>query len=317
MPRDATSPIRARPIDWLLLICLGMIWGASFMATKIATDDLGPFAITGMRLALAAFAINLVRLVSGERMPGIVSGRDRRFWVFALLIAVTSNALPFLLLSWAQAHIDSGLAGILMTTVPFFVLPLGHVFVAGERMTLQKTLGFIVGFTGVAVLIGPEALGDLGAGGRVALLAQCACLGVAICYAAGSIGARLAPDRGLIPLSTAALSLAALMTLPLAVALDPTLTGAQTMASLVAVGYLGLVPTALATVMLLAVVRSAGPGFLALVNYQVPVWAVVFGTVFLGEEPSPRLGVALALIAAGLAISQGALGRRRDAHAQG
>ncbi|MEM6422313.1 MAG: EamA family transporter, partial [Pseudomonadota bacterium] len=88
-------------------------------------------------------------------------------------------------------------------------------------------------------------------------------------------------------------------------------------ATVAAVLYLGLGPTAIATVMLLAVIRSAGPGFLALVNYQVPLWAVVFGVSVLGETPSPRLGLALVIIVLGLAVAQGVLGLRRGGHARG
>ncbi|MEM6972227.1 MAG: DMT family transporter [Pseudomonadota bacterium] len=300
-----------------MLITLGMVWGAAFMATKVATADFGAFAIAGLRLALAAVAINILRAIVGEALPGLRTPEDRRFWVFALAVALTANAVPFSLLSWAQAHIDSALAGVLMTTVPFFVLPLGHVFVAGERMTLRKTAGFTLGFGGVAVLIGPDAVFGLGSGGSVAILAQLACLTVALCYAAGSITSKRAPDRGLIAFSTAALSLAAAITMPLALALDDTLQVMPSWQAVAAIAYLGLVPTAFATVMLFAVIRSAGPGFLALVNYQVPVWAVIFGAVFLGETPSPRLGIALVMIAAGLAVSQGLLGLRRGGHAHG
>ena len=93
--------------------------------------------------------------------------------------------------------------------------------------------------------------------------------------------------------------------------LAPSLTG------MVAVLYLGLVPTALATVMLLTVIGTAGPSFLSLVNYQVPLWAVVFGVVFLGETPSPRLGIALVMILFALTVAQSRLGLRRGGHVKG
>jgi drug/metabolite transporter (DMT)-like permease len=84
-----------------------------------------------------------------------------------------------------------------------------------------------------------------------------------------------------------------------------------------AVLYLGLVPTALATVMLLAIIGSAGPGFFSMVNYQVPLWAVVFGVAFLGETPSPRLGVALVMILFALTVAQSRLGLRRSGQVKG
>ncbi|MGF1554050.1 MAG: DMT family transporter [Paracoccaceae bacterium] len=303
--------------DWAFLAALGVIWGASFMATKVATGDFGPFAIAGGRLALGALAMNVVLVAMGQRLPGVATGADRRFWLYALGAAAFSNAVPFCLLSWAQARIDSALAGVLMATVPFFVLPLGHAFVPGERLGWRKLAGFAIGLMGVVVLIGPEVVADLGTGGAVALLAQAACLGVAFCYACGSVVSKLAPERGLLPFGTAALTLAALMTVPFALALDAPFAGAVSGEALLAVAYLGLVPTALATLMLLVVVKSAGPSFLSLVNYQVPLWAVVFGVTVLGERPSPRLAIAFVLIAAGLAVTQGYLGIRRGGHARG
>ncbi len=99
--------------------------------------------------------------------------------------------------------------------------------------------------------------------------------------------------------------------------LESPFAGTPSPAGVAAVLYLGLVPTALATVMLLAVIGSAGPGFLSLVNYQVPLWAVVFGVTFLGETPSPRLGIALVMILFALTVAQSRLGLRRSGHVKG
>lgn len=309
--------MKPRPLDWVLLAALGMVWGAAFMATRVAVEDFGPLSVAGLRLALAAAAILAVLAARGERLPGLATREERGFWAAAVAVGFLSNAMPFSLLSWAQERIDSSLAGVLMTTVPFFVLPLGHLFVPDERMTARKTAGFALGFAGVAVLIGPAAVLELGSGDVLTLLAQIACLGVAVGYASGSIVSKRAPQLGLLRFATASLLAAALMTMPLALAVEDPFGTAPGLAPLAAVLYLGLAPTALATVMLLEVIRSAGPGFLALVNYQVPLWAVVFGTTVMGETPSPRLGIALVMIVAGLAVSQGMLGLRRGGHARG
>jgi len=310
-------PPAATPRDWLFLICLGMIWGGSFMATKTATDGFAPLTIAGLRLTLAAVVIIAALRLGGERLPGWHSREERLFWLAAAAMAFLSNAMPFTLLSWGQKHIDSGLAGVFMASVPLFVLPLGHIFVPGERMTLRKIAGFMLGFAGVAVLIGPTVLLDVGGGPALALLAQAACLGAAAGYAAGSIVSKRAPQLGLVKFGAAALGIAAVMTLPLAFVLEDPFTARPAPEAILAVVYLGLMPTALATLMLLQVIRSAGPGFLSLVNYQVPVWAVIFGATFLGETPSPRLGLALVLILVGLGIAQGRLGLRRGGHARG
>ncbi len=305
------------PRDWMLLFALGVIWGAAFMATKLATLDFAPLTIAGLRLGVAAITLTAVMWLRGSRFPGIAAARERKFWLAALAVGILANVVPFTVLSWAQRHIDSGLAGVLMTTMPLIILPLGHFFVPGERITLRKLTGFLIGFAGVGVLIGPDAFLSLGAGGSVAVLAQVSCFLAAFGYASGSIVAKLAPQLGPLRFCAASLILAALISVPLALALESPFAVAPSPAGLAAVLYLGLVPTALATVMLLMVIGTAGPSFLSLVNYQVPLWAVVFGVTFLGETPSPRLGIALVMILLALTVAQSRLGLRRGGHVKG
>ena len=306
-----------RPRDWLLLLGLGIIWGAAFGATKLATVDFRPLTIAGLRLGIAAATLFAILWLRGERFPGLSATRERRFWLAALAVGFLANAMPFTVLAWAQRYIDSALAAVLMSTMPLLVLPLGHLFVPGERITRRRVIGFVLGFAGVTVLIGPDALLALGSGGAVAVLAQLACILVAFGYASGAVVSKLAPDFGLLRFGTASLIFAALMTLPAALVLEWPPFAAPSTPALLSILYLGLVPTALATVMLLTVIASAGPGFLSLVNYQVPLWGVIFGAAFLGETPSPRLGLALVMILGGLAVAQSRLGLRRGAQVRG
>lgn len=303
--------------DWLYLIGLGAIWGGAFMGTKIATADVPPLTIAAVRLGLGAATMLALLALRGEGLPGPSAPHARSFWLHALGVGIASNALPFSLLAWAQGHIPSGLAGVFMAMVPLFILPLAHAFVPGERLSWRKAAGFTLGFAGILVLIGPDVLAGLGTGGGLALLAQLACLLVALNYATGSIISKRAPDLGLIRFAAAALLIAAVLTVPLALVVERPDPAGWSAGSHAALLYLGLLPTALATLMLLSVIASAGPGFLGLVNYQVPVWAVAFGIVFLGEDPSPRLWLALLLILAGLAVAQNLVGLRRGGHARG
>jgi drug/metabolite transporter (DMT)-like permease len=305
------------PRDWLLLFGLGVIWGASFMATKLATADFAPLSIAGLRLGIAAITLTTVMWLRREQFPGLASARERQFWLAAVAVGILANVIPFTTLSWAQRHIDSGLAGVLMTTMPLVILPLGHFFVPGEHITLRKLTGFVIGFAGVGVLMGPDVILSIGSGGSVAVLAQASCLLVVFGYASGSIISKRAPQLGPLRFGAAALIMAASITVPLALVLENPLATAPSLSGAAAVLYLGLVPTALATVMLLTVIGSAGPGFLSMVNYQVPLWAVVFGVTFLGETPSPRLGVALVMILFALTVAQSRLGLRRGGHVKG
>ncbi len=285
-------------MDWALITLLGVIWGASFMAVTLSLETVGPIWVAAGRIGLAAVAICVVARLMGEGLPSWSAPSGPRIWAHAVGMGLFSNAAPFLLLAWGQQHVASGFAGITMAVIPLFTLALAHFLVPGERMTGPRAAGFAMGLCGVVLLIGP---GVLAAEGAVA--ARLACLAAAACYAIGSIVTRRCPPVALVRFSAAALLAAAVMAVPTALVLDGVPrpgTGISGLALL----YLGLGPTALATLILVRVIRSAGPAFLSQVNYQVPVWAVIFGVMLLGESLPPQFLGALALILAGLAISR-------------
>lgn len=290
------------PINWLRLIALGVIWGASFMLVELAIRDFGPLSVAAARLTIAAAVLLPLALVRSG-LP-----RSRNVWGFAAAIAILSNVLPFSLLSWAQGSIPSSLAAVFMAALPLVVLPLSHVLVPGEVMTVRKTIGLLLGFAGVMVLIGPDAI-DAASGTSGTFLAQLACVGAAICYALGSITMKRAPRTE--PIGFAALSMLLAAVLGVAIALGfegaPASPGFTSLGALL---VLGVVSTALALVIMLKILENAGPPFLSLVNYQVPVWGLVFGSIFLGESIPITLGLALALILGGVAISQWPTRRR-------
>ncbi len=293
--------------NWAKLLFLGVIWGASFMAVSLALTGFQPLTIAALRISLGAVSLIAVLFVMRIGLPSVRTREGRIIWACACGMGFFSNALPFTLLSWGQTHVASGFAGVCMAVVPLFVLPLAHALIPGERMTLRRSIGFLIGFAGVVVLIGLDAFRS--AGSDFESLARLACLGASLCYAIGSILTRLCPPVNMLALSTAALLSGAVMMLPTALWVEgaPELPDALPLG---AVLYLGLLPTALAQVLLVQVARSAGPAFLSTVNYQVPVWSVIFGAVLLGEALPPQLFAALALILTGLALSQlGALRR--------
>lgn len=296
MSTERPSPT---PLAWLLLFLLGLTWGGSFLGVAKALTGFGPLTIAAARIGIAAVILTGIALASGTGLPPRSTPAGRRIWRHCLGMGVFSNALPFALLSWGQERVSSGFAGITMAVVPLLVLPLAHVFVPGERMTRRKAAGFAIGFCGVVLLIG----GGGGGGSEGVGLARLACIAASSSYAVGAIITRLAPPGPTLSFSAAGLLVAAAISIPLAFAVEGW-PASPPLPALAGVLYLGIFPTALATIALVYVVQSAGPSFMSLVNYQVPVWAVILGLVFLDEAlPSQFLG-ALALILAGLAISQ-------------
>jgi len=287
---------------WSMLIFLGIIWGGSFSAVSVALTGFGPLQVAAARISLAAAVLLVLAFASGHGLPDFRTRKGRRVWLHSLGMAIFTNALPFSLLSWGQQYVSAGFAGITMAIVPLMILPLAHFLIPGDRLSLRKSIGFVVGFVGVIILIGPGAM--LSSGADLEALARLACLGATACYAIGSIITRLAPPVHQLSFSAAALLLASFIMLPLAYLLEGVPAVAPPLPALAAVGYLGLIPTALATVILVRIINEAGPSFLSLVNYQVPVWAAIMGVVFLAESLPAQFVTALALILLGLGISQ-------------
>lgn len=299
-----TAPqITAR--SWLMIGLLGLTWGGTFMVIEIALEGLTPFWLAAGRIGFAALLMGVIWGAMGFRLFRETAGPGD--WASALLIGALSSAIPFVLLAWGQQFVTSGFAGVSMAAVSLIMLPLAHFLVPGERFTLRKGIGFVIGFAGVCVLIGTQAFESTGITMEPA--GRLACLGAAFCYALSSILIRRLPAVDPIGLSAVLLLMGATLVLPLAALVEgaPVMPDSRT---LIAVVFLGLIPTAAASLLRVLVVRSAGPVFMSLTGYQVPVWSVVLGALILGEPLPPSLLTALALILLGVGLIQfGALRR--------
>lgn len=290
------------PRYWLMIATLGFVWGGTFLLIKLALAGTTPFWLAAGRTGFAAL---LLGAIWGWR--GFKLFHDTANWPSLSLIGIISTALPFMLISWGQQHVSSGFTGVSMAAIPLMVLPLAHVFVAGEQMTLRRLIGFSIGFAGVAVLIGGRAFESSGT--ALEPLGRAACLAAAACYAVSSILTRRLPAVDSLGLATVLLLIGFAIICPVAWALEgpPVIPDNRTLAI---AAVLGLIPTAAANLLRVIVVREAGPTFMTLTNYQVPVWAVVLGSVFLGEDLPPSMLLAMALILGGLGLSQ--LGKLRQ-----
>lgn len=295
-----------RPINWLKIVLLAMIWGASFMFMTIALTGVGPLTLVATRLTLGAFFLVVLCALNGIGLPNLKGENGGRIWIFATVMGLFSNAIPFSLLAWAQLSVASGFAGVCMAVVPLLVLPLAHVFVPGEKMIFRRAIGFGIGTVGVMVLIGPAAFASTG--NNLESLARFACVAAAGCYAIGSIATRLCPPVNMLSLSAAALCVASVVSVPLAITYEGMPSDLNSKA-VFALLYLGILPTAVAQLILTQVIRDAGPVFMSLVNYQVPLWSVALGAIVLAEPLPPSLLAGLGLILFGVALSQ--LGKLR------
>ena len=289
--------------SWAMILALGFVWGATFMVQDLALDHMPPVWIAAARTGFAALlTVSVWRLFGTPLWTG-----PARAWTMLVIVSLCSAALPFIALAWAQQHVTSGYVGVSMAAVALIVLPLAHLFVPGERMTLRRTAGFLIGFLGVAVLMGPSIFASTGADSETA--GRLACLFAAFCYALSSILMRRLPPVDPVALSAMTLVIGATLVIPLALIVEgpPPRPAPEGLALLL---LLGLLPTAGANLLRVLTIRSAGPVFMSLTNYMVPLWSVSLGVLVLGEPFRWSLIVALGLILAGVFLSQwGALRR--------
>lgn len=290
--------------DWAMLTGLSVIWGGSFFFTGIAVKELPAFTIVAARVGLAALA-----LLAGLRIAGIPMPRAPKVWAAFFGMGLMNNMIPFSLIVWGQGHIASGLASILNATTPLFGVVVAHLLTRDEKMSGGRLAGTIVGFAGVALMIGPSALSGLGSH----LLAELAVLGAALSYAFAGIYGRRFKAMGINPIVTATgqISASAVLMIPLALLIDRPWTlampGVATIAALVAIA---LISTAFAYIIFFRILASAGATNLMLVTFLIPVSAILLGWLFLGEVLAMQHFIGMATIVAGLVLIDGRLHRR-------
>lgn len=291
--------------DWAMVAILGLVWGSTFLFIEMALEGITPFWLAAGRIGFASLLMAVI-----WRARGAVLHTDpdqRGGWGALITVGVLSTALPFMLISWGQQYVTSGFTGVSMASVALIVLPLAHFLVPGERASLRKIAGFLVGFVGVVVLMGAGVFESSGAAresaGRVAILMATAC------YAISSVMIRKLPPMDPIGLASVQMFIGCCLVLPAAWVVEgpPPLPDGRT---LIIVVILGMFPTAAANLLRVLVIRSAGPTFMSLTNYLVPVCAILLGAIVLHEPLPASLLWALCLILSGVGLSQyGALKR--------
>jgi drug/metabolite transporter (DMT)-like permease len=290
--------------EWGVLLLLALIWGGAFLFIAVAVRHVDPLTYVWLRLTLAAGAMWLFLKWKGQKL-----GLPSEVWGSILLLALLNNALPFTLFGWGQTHIASGLASILNATTPIWGVLVAHLFTTDERMTPRKMAGVLLGFGGVATMIGPTLLANVGSDA----VAQLACITASLCYAVAAVWARRFRRMSLSPMSvtTGQLTAGALMMLPMAMVVDQPWTQAlPPISAWAAIAALAVFCTAFGYVMYFKLIETAGATNALLVTLLVPPFAILFGSLFLNEVLAPQDFAGLALIALGLAAIDGRLLRK-------
>lgn len=290
---------------WLLLIILSVLWGGSFFFIKLTLNDLQPLTVVLGRVVLAAIALTTFAYFQGHRMP-----TSPQVWREFLIMGALNNLIPFSLISWGQLHIDSSLAAILNATTPVFGVVLAHFLTADERLTINRILGVICGFCGVAVLVGTEVLSGLQLRG----IGQFAVLLAAFSYACAGIYGRRFRQLPATVAATGMVSETAVMMLPLTLVLERPWTASLNLISLGALLALGWLSTAIAYLLYFHILAIAGATNLLLVTFLIPMSAMLLGVLVLGERLEWNAFVGMVLIFVGLAAIDGRLFNRLSAN---
>lgn len=298
---NAPSPENPGLLNWLLVLFLGVVWGSAFMSMSISLDGFGPRMVAAARLTFAALALIILGACVGQPITRITHTAGKRGWLFVCLIGTIALAMPMLMLTWGQQHVPSAFAGVAMGTVPLLVLPLVYIFSPEEGIGPRRIIGMIMGFVGLAILVGPGAFAN--GDSDLVLWGRLACICAACGYAIGSVLTRRAPKMPPIALATGTLTAASFIVLPFAL-LTEELPSSFSLNPTVALIYAALLPTAVGALIRVRVITTAGSLFMNITSYMVPVWSVIFGIVIMNEDLPAQLYTALALILLGIFISQ-------------
>jgi drug/metabolite transporter (DMT)-like permease len=285
------------PASGLLLLCLGVVWGGSFFFAKIALTEVPPLTVALHRVFWAVPVLLMVVIWKGIDIPV-----SMKVWLSYFVMGALNNAIPFSLIFWGQTHIDSGLASILNSTTAFFGVIVAGIFLVDERLTIRKITGALFGVSGVAAIMGIEALTNFNLGN----LAQLAILGAALFYAfAGVWGKRFLSEYPPIMNAFGMLVASTALMFPVVVLTEgiPVLALSKSVwASLMAVAILS---TAIAYLLYFKILSLAGSANLMLVTLLIPPIGVGLGVAFLDETMGASAGAGFGLIAIGLLITDG------------
>ena len=290
--------------DWVMLITLATVWGGSFLFNASLVAELPVITIVAMRVTVAALALWGFARVTGRKIP-----TTPQVWGALLILGVLNNAIPFSLIVQGQTQITSGLASILNATTPLFTILVAGFFLTDERFSILRVLGVIVGFSGVILMVGPEALGGLGAD----FWAQLCALGAALSYGFASVFGRRFRELKVDPVmvATGQVTMSSLVLWPIALWID----GPQDILGLsfnAAASMFGLAVlcTSFAYIVYFLILERAGATNISLVTFLVPISAIILGVLVLGESIFIKEIIGMTLIGLGLAIIDGRLFQR-------
>lgn len=282
-----------RPTEIALLALLALLWGSSYLFTKVALEDIPPITLIALRVSVACLMLSLVMAWRGERPP-----RDGRTWRLLFVQAVFNSIGAWTILAWGQQYVDSGLASVLNSTSPIFVCFATLFFTRHEAVGASRFLGACLGLFGVALIVGVEVLDGLG---RQAI-GQLAVLTGALLYAGAAIHGRRLSHLPATTAATGTMLWATACLVPASLATERPWTLAPALPSLLAAAALAVFCTGLALLIYFRLVTTLGSMGVASQSYLRAGVGAALGCIVMGETFSPIVGLGLAAAVAGVAL---------------
>ena len=281
--------------DFIDLVALGFLWGASFLFMRIAAPEFGAFALVEVRVAIAAVVLYVIAVVRGQHAD------IKPNWVPLGILGIHNTAMPFLMFTWAMLHLTAGTGAILNATAPIFAAVVAWAWL-GDKLNWSRALGLLVGMTGVWLLVRDKvgvSLGD-------STLAVAAALGGSLLYGiAGNFTRRYASHIKPLAVATGSQISAAIVMLPLAFLTWPE--GPISMTAWAAAIVMGVFSTALAYILYFRLIANTGPTNAITVTYLIPIFAMVLGAVVIDEPITLAMVIGCAVILLGTSLATGVL----------
>lgn len=288
---------RPAPLDWALMILMVAIGAVSFVSIKIGLRSFGPYWLSAARLIIAtAFMFALTR-GEGAQMP---KGRD---WAILILLGLVAQTLPVTLNAWASQHVPAFVVGLAMATSPLFIAAMSFVLLRNERPTPIAAAGLLVGFCGCAIIILGRPMSPGGGGLSDSLWPYVALGGSVAAISLSIVVARRASHLTPVTKTLGALVFATLFSTVFAFASEP-LPQTVSVESWLALLYMGIMPTGVAGLVTYVMLDRTSTRFVSLSNYLMPVGTMVLGAIVLAEIVTLPQFLGIAVILAGIAMSE-------------
>lgn len=279
-------------IEFALLAVLAGLWGSAYLLIKVALTSFPPITLMAVRVTLAACFLLVVLRLRGEHLP-----TDASSWRKLFVQSLLNSSVAWLVLAWGQQYLASGLAGVLNSTSPLFVFLLTGLS-AGATKSMAKLAGVLLGFVGVTLVVGLDALQGLGQ----QALAQGAVLFGAFLYACAAINGKSVAHLSPLVTATATMLWAALCLVPLSLAVDAPWMLRPTPIACLAAATLAIMGTGVALIIYFRLIKTLGPMGVASQSYLRAGVSVLLGLVILGEQLSPTVLLGLVTIIVGVAL---------------